>query len=43
MNKVNYIHDNPVNAGLVAEPDHYLYSSAIDYAGGNGMVKVEVI
>jgi len=43
MNKVNYIHDNPVSAGLVAEPDHYLYSSAIDYAGGNGMVKVEVI
>ena len=28
---------------LVAEPDHYLYSSAIDYAGVKGMVKVEVI
>lgn len=26
--KVNYIHQNPVRAGLVSEPEHYLYSSA---------------
>lgn len=43
MNKINYIHNNPVDNGLVAEPDHYLYSSAIDYAGIRGMVKVELI
>ncbi len=43
MSKVDYIHDNPVSAKIVEHPDHYLYSSAIDYTGGVGMVKVEVI
>ena len=43
MNKVDYIHNNPVNVGIVEQPDHYLFSSAIDYAGGKGMVKVEVL
>lgn len=38
--KINYIHDNPVRAGLVREQEHYLYSSARDYAGGEGMVDV---
>lgn len=28
MQKVNYIHLNPVRAGLVSHPDDYLYSSA---------------
>ncbi|MDX2049328.1 MAG: transposase, partial [Chitinophagaceae bacterium] len=31
--KLNYIHDNPVRAGLVIDPVHYLYSSAANYAG----------
>lgn len=26
--KVNYIHMNPVDAGIVEEPEHYLFSSA---------------
>lgn len=26
--KLNYIHQNPVRAGLVYEAEHYLYSSA---------------
>ena len=43
MNKIDYIHNNPVRAGIVHEPEHYVYSSAIDYAGGKGLVKVEVI
>jgi len=29
--KINYIHNNPVEAGLVERPEHYLYSSAKDY------------
>jgi len=29
--KINYIHNNPVEAGLVEKPEHYLYSSAKDY------------
>lgn len=28
MEKVNYIHLNPVRAGLVKLPDEYVYSSA---------------
>jgi putative transposase len=31
--RLNYIHNNPVEAGIVSEPEHYLYSSAINYAG----------
>ena len=29
--KLNYIHHNPVEAGIVERPEHYLYSSAKDY------------
>jgi hypothetical protein len=28
MQKVNYIHQNPVRAGLVEQAENYLYSSA---------------
>jgi len=38
--KLDYIHQNPVEAGYVAEPEHYLYSSAIDYADGKGMIDI---
>jgi putative transposase len=31
--RLEYIHRNPVLAGLVLSPEHYLYSSAINYAG----------
>ncbi|MCE1202976.1 MAG: transposase [Bacteroidia bacterium] len=36
--KINYVHNNPVKAGLVEKPEDYLLSSAIDYAGGKGVV-----
>ena len=29
--KINYIHNNPVVAGIFERPEHYLYSSAKDY------------
>jgi putative transposase len=29
--RLNYIHNNPVEAGIVEQPEHYLYSSARDY------------
>lgn len=38
--KVDYIHMNPVVAEIVAEPHHYLYSSAIDYSGRKGLIDV---
>jgi putative transposase len=41
--KLNYIHNNPVVAGLVTEPHHWKYSSAGDYAGIRGMVDVTLI
>lgn len=40
--KMNYIHNNPVKAGFVQEPEHYLYSSAREYADGTaGILKIE--
>ena len=41
--KLDYIHMNPVVAGFVSEPQHYLYSSAVDYAGGKGLLDIEVL
>jgi len=38
--KIDYVHNNPVRAAIVTDPHHYLYSSAIDYAGGKGLVAV---
>lgn len=40
---LNYIHYNPVKAGLVAEPADYLYSSARDYQGEKGLLEIEVL
>jgi hypothetical protein len=31
--KLDYIHHNPVTAGIVLSPEHYVYSSAMNYAG----------
>ncbi len=31
--KLEYIHNNPVEQGIVSEPEDYLYSSAKNYAG----------
>lgn len=36
--KINYIHQNPVKAGLVFNAEDYLYSSAKDYAGEKGLL-----
>jgi REP element-mobilizing transposase RayT len=43
LQKINYIHENPVKAGLVTERHHYYPSSAIDYTGGKGLLPVEII
>ncbi|MEO6254505.1 MAG: hypothetical protein ABIO79_14425 [Ferruginibacter sp.] len=29
--KLDYLHENPVRAGIVYEPQDYVYSSGIDY------------
>ncbi|WP_192821789.1 transposase [Rufibacter sp. LB8] len=41
--KLDYIHMNPVRAELVYEPEHYTYSSALDYAGGKGLLNVLLV
>lgn len=38
--KVEYIHNNPVRAGLVTKPENYKYSSAANYAGESGLLDV---
>ncbi len=41
--KVDYIHNNPVEAGFVNEPADWKYSSAIDYTGGKGVLEIDFI
>ena len=41
--KLNYIHNNPVKAGIVDKAEDYLYSSARDYVGIKGLVEIELI
>ncbi|SEP43247.1 hypothetical protein SAMN05428947_1184 [Mucilaginibacter sp. OK283] len=41
--KLDYIHNNPVTAGWVDEPHHFLYSSARDYAGGKGLIDIILV
>ncbi|MFD0931579.1 transposase [Psychroflexus salinarum] len=36
--KINYVHQNPVKAGLVLRPENYKYSSAKDYSGEKGLL-----
>jgi putative transposase len=38
--KLNYIHQNPVNAMLVINPEDYLFSSARNYAGLRNLLPV---
>lgn len=38
--KLEYIHQNPVEAGIVREPEDYRYSSASNYAGIGGLFEV---
>ncbi len=41
--KLEYIHNNPVKAGIVKEPEHYIYSSASNYACEESILDVEII
>ncbi len=36
--KINYVHNNPVEEGLVYYPEDYVYSSAGDYSGEKGIL-----
>jgi len=41
--KLEYMHNNPVRRGYVAEPWHWQYSSARNYAGLPGILEVEML
>lgn len=41
--KVEYIHNNAVEAGFVTEPWLWNYSSAVDYAGQKGLLKISFV
>ncbi len=42
--KMDYIHNNPVAAGIVDEPEHYVFSSARDYfVNSKGLVDISYI
>ncbi|WP_456462804.1 REP-associated tyrosine transposase [Reichenbachiella sp.] len=41
--KLDYIHHNPVQSEIVDEPEYYWYSSARNYAGHVGMLKIEML
>jgi len=41
--KIDYIHENPVKAGLVYRPEDYVYSSASNYAGIDQIIDVDCL
>ncbi len=41
--KIDYIHNNPVEAEIVDNPEEYRYSSARDYYGQKGLLNIEKI
>jgi REP element-mobilizing transposase RayT len=43
IEKLDYIHQNPVKAGFVFEANQYVYSSASNYSGNSGLIDVETI
>jgi putative transposase len=38
--KLKYIHDNPVKAGLASSPEQFMYSSARNYAELDGVLEI---
>jgi REP element-mobilizing transposase RayT len=41
--RINYIHENPVRAGIVDVAENYVYSSAINYANGTGLIPICIL
>lgn len=41
--KLDYIHMNPVRAGIVSNIEDYIYSSASNYVNGKGIIEVELL
>ena len=41
--KIDYIHFNPVKAGIVTKPQDYIFSSASNYIDGKGIIDIELV
>ena len=41
--KLDYIHLNPVRAGIVEKASHYIYSSASNYVNDTGLITIEKV
>ena len=41
--KLDYIHNNPVRAGFVFNPEDYIYSSARNYAGLDSLININLV
>ena len=41
LQKIEYIHQNPVKRGYVDVAEHWRYSSARDYSGETGLLKID--
>ena len=41
--RMSYLHNNPVEQSIVLRAEDYVFSSAIDYCGGKGLLYVEMI
>jgi REP element-mobilizing transposase RayT len=41
--KIEYIHDNPVRAGIVEKPEDYLYSSARNYSSLDAPIDIPLL
>ena len=39
--KLEHLHTNPVEAGYVDNPEYWLYSSARNYYGKQGLLEIE--
>ena len=43
LQKIDYIHRNPVARGYVDDPSHWRYSSCRDYVGQQGLIEIELL
>ena len=41
--RLDYLHNNPVRSEMVNKAEYYVYSSAIDYTDGEGLLKVDLL
>ncbi len=41
--RLSYLHNNPVEHGIVFRAEDYVFSSAIDYCDGKGLLNIEMI